>query len=399
MHGYDTLAGAWDELTRDWSAIPWQSVQRDEVKGSLRCILNTERVQFTRAVKVDPHTGEVRQMGTAFQASLPKLLYGKNSRTLPVDDHPDALAKLDQVIQQWFPGAPPVSEMTPRRIDATDDRDLGGELAVSAALTRLQAVELRGKRPWVGQVGTISWPGKRGSHTSKAYSKYVESGDPESIGTLRVERGAVGLRCIRSDYTKAAEGALGNIAKSNSAPDGITDLAIAKALAAASQGGDLSIGQALACAGLPAAILGPFSGIVDAVVKEVEQVTVGELFSRALAAGMTPARAASLIGYANVIQHFGAYHNTMLTRQGQYKLRKDFERIGCDPKAVEFGPLYMSFIGPPRTMTPEEISAAKLRQVEEDEREARAGQAEAKRRISRRAKEAPPAVVQVVREA
>lgn len=69
-------------------------------------------------------------------------------------------------------------------------------------------------------------------------------------------------------------------------------------------------------------------------MKEVAEVTVGEMFTKAIAAGMTPARAASLVGYANVIQHYGAYRNTMLTRQGQYNLRKDFEKIGCDPKQV-----------------------------------------------------------------
>lgn len=369
MHGYDTIVGAWNE-PRDWSAASWESVQEDKVKGSVHCFLNTGRVQFSRTVRTDTVTGEILQMGTTFQASLPKILYGKNSRTLPIDDHVAALAAVDQVVQQYFPGAMPVAEMTPRRIDATDDRALGDELLVAAALNRMKDVELRGKKPWVGQVGTISWPGRRGSHTNKAYSKYRESGDPEAIGTLRVERGAVGLKCIRTDYQKAVAASVSN--------------------------GHLTIGQALECPGLSQAILGPFSGIVDTVLKEVCEVTVVELFTRGLAAGMKPARVASLIGYANVIQGFGSYQNTMLTRKGQYNLKKDFERIGCDPKEVEFGPLYMRWIGPPRSVSDEEKSALLRARAAEDEADQVVAAHQARKRIKARAKSSPSAAAGLI---
>jgi hypothetical protein len=366
VHGYDTLAGAWNELTRDWSSVEWQSVQRDEVRGTLICVLNLPEMQFTRKMKVNPVTGEVLHMGTAFQCSLPKLLYGKNTQTLPIDDHLDALARADAVVQRWFRGAMPVGEMTPRRIDATDDRLLGDELLVAAALRKLGDVEMPGaredkRRAWRGQVGTINWPGRSGSHTSKAYSKYLESGNEESLGTLRVERGAIGLKCVRSDYQKA--------------------------LSLAQEQGHLTIGQALGCSGLSKAILGPFPGIVDAVLKEVEEMTVGQLFTKAIAVGLSPARAASLVGYANVIQHFGSYKNTMLTRQGQHNLKKDFEKVGVDPKDVEFGPLYLKHIGPPRHLSPEEIAAAHLKQVEEDEQAARQAGLEAKKRLRKQVRE------------
>jgi hypothetical protein len=304
MHGYDTLRGAWNETGRRWEDVPWQSAQHDAVTDARKFILNVPGVQFTRVVKAG-------QIGTTFQCSLPKLLYGKNSRTLPVDDHEDALGKLDAVIQQWFPGAPPAAEMTPRRIDATDDRHLADEMMVSKALASLHMVQLRGKSPWVGQEGTVCWPSKRGAHQTKAYSKCVESGDAEAAGILRIEREAKGLKCIRAD--------------------------VAKALALAMENGHLTIGEALAVPTLPQAILGPFTAIVDAIVEEAKNVDNVEAFTRLVKAGCTMTRAGTILGWVSVVQRVG-WDSLNVSRNAKYEARQLLDRAGLDVAEIQFSP-------------------------------------------------------------
>jgi hypothetical protein len=376
MHGYDTLVGAWPQTevshpssyisSHPWDMVPWQTDTVDAVTGKRKKTLNVEGAQFTYIYDLHKKLNEYR-----VQCSLPKLLYKTNTKTLPPEDAFSALDLLDPLVQQYFPGAPPVAGMIPRRLDATADRDLGDELAVSAALIRMQHLEYLGRRPWIGDKGTVNWSGKSGAHRNRVYGKFIESGEDTGRGVLRVEREAKGLKSVRADY--------------------------AKALAVAVSAGDLTIGEALAVPSLAKTIVGPLETLVDSALKELEDMTIGEVFTRALAAGFPPVKAAKMVGYVNVIQHFGGYHNTMLTRQGQWLLKKDFEKIGVNPHEVELTPLYVRLIGPPNDLG-EEGRAERMRmQQEEDDRMLIEAAKEAKKRIKRRAREA--AAGEVGREA
>ncbi len=314
MRGYDTIAGAWDETTRDWQDVPWQTVTVNPSSETTKYTLNLPLIQFTRS-----EVPSQSRMATSVQCSLPKVLYGTNVKTLPIDDHIDALKKVDDLIQRWFPGAPSVSEMTPRRIDATDDRDLGSEMRVRACLRLMQEQVIRGRKPYVGDRGSVNWSGKKGGHRTRTYGKFLECADHGSdlgaedpTGKLRVEREALGLKSVRADYLKA--------------------------VALAQENGHLTLGQALAAPGLVGVILGPLPALVDAVLKEVEDVKVPEFIDKCLAAGLSYPRAMSMMGYAHSVQVCG-WEGQMITRQGIAKLKGDFNRAGIDPFLVEWGPV------------------------------------------------------------
>ncbi len=329
MQGYDTLQGAWNETDRDWDAVPWQSVQIT-TSGVVKRTLNRPLVQFTRIEASDPASGAIRQMGTTFQCSLPKLLYGNNVQELPPEDVPAALDRLHELIKEDIPGAPHPSLTTPRRIDATDNRLLGSEKIVRAALRGCETFKLGRTTPYIGDSGSVNWPGKSGGHRSKLYSKYRDLLRPgrevdedlcaRAEGVLRVESGAVGLKAIRADF--------------------------AKALALAAYQGDLTVGQALGCPELPTAILGPLNGIVDAVLgSEVIDLKLSDFLAAFTSAGFSPRRAYSFAGYAQAIKESG-WDNLMLTRQSIHNLKKDFAQAGVDPMELELGPLMVRLAKP-----------------------------------------------------
>lgn len=353
MHGYDTLQGAWNETDRDWSQVPWQTVSTS-TSGVRKFILNRPLVQLTRVEACDPSTGAIRQMGTTFQCSLPKLLYGNNVQELPPSDVPAALDELHRLMQEDIPGCPHPSEATPRRIDATANRRLGSEREVRAVLRACQAFKLGRTKPYIGQEGTVNWPGKAGGHRSKVYSKFrdiLRSGrevDEElcdqAEGVLRVESGAVGLKSIRADLSKAL---------------------FAKALAASVQGGDLTVGTALGCPGLAEAILGPLDGIVDSVLaSEVIDMKKADFIKAFMDAGFSYPNAVGKIGWAAAVKDYG-WEGLMLTRQGIYKLRKEFERAGIDPQELELGPL-MVRITKPYQASDAAIARLEQKQAKED---------------------------------
>jgi hypothetical protein len=348
MHGYDTLQGAWNETDRDWDALPWQSVQIT-TSGVVKRTLNRPLVQLTRIEALEPATGAIRQMGTTFQCSLPKVLYGNNVQELPPSDVPAALDALHQLLQEDIPGCPHPSLTTPRRIDATDNRMLGSEKQVRAALRACRAFNLGRTKPYIGQEGTVNWPGKSGGHRSKVYSKYRDLLRPgreadedlcvQAEGVLRVESGAIGLKSIRADF--------------------------AKALALAEARGDLTVGTALGCPGLAEAILAPLNGIVDTVLgSEFMHMKLDETIEKMRAGGKTYHRAMGLIGFAHAIQEFG-WQGLMLTRQGIYDLKKEFAALGIDPQEIELGPLMMRITKPYQAGDKERAQLAK-QQAKED---------------------------------
>lgn len=319
MHGYDTWVLAWNETGRwsrdkltepdPWDSVLWQHDTTDAVNGTRRRVLNLPKVQFTSIYDERKQLDECR-----VQTSLPKLLYGDNITTLTPDDLKRALLKLEVEIHKHFPTAPCVLEMLPRRVDATDDRQLGDECYVAAALHHLSTLSMRGKRPWVGQQQTISWPGARGGYTSKAYSKLRETGDERARGKLRVERGALGQRAIK------------------------------KALGLAEEYGHLTVGALVAREDAPRCILGRFTGIVDRVLQEVAQMTTLEALSKLTESGCTFPRASTLIGYACIIRACGGWDYIPLSRNNIYVAKKAFEKAGVDPMLVEISPKEMRFL-------------------------------------------------------
>lgn len=317
MYGYDTLVAAWTQpedaprsvflACHPWESAPWDTNTRDDVSGR---ILRTMSVpgwcQFTFVRDPRKKLDEYR-----VQCSLPKLLYKTNTRTLPMEDAPGALNKLDRMVQQLFPGAPAVAEMTPRRLDATADKDLGCELRVHSVLTRLRDHTHLGRRPWVGDKGTINWSGKRGGHRNRVYAKFAESGEDAGRGILRVEREAKGLTVLRDDY--------------------------AKALALAVSNGDLTAGQVLNCPGVAQAIVGPLEAIVDGAMGEDEDVDTVEAFTRLIGSGCTVSRAGTLIGWAAVVQRVG-WDNLNISRNSKYEARQALKAANVEVSEIQFSP-------------------------------------------------------------
>jgi len=348
MLGYDTLQGAWNEIERDWDAVPWQSVQVT-TSGVVKRTLNRPLVQLTRIESNDPATGAIRQLGTTFQCSLPKVLYGNNVRELPPSDVPAALDALHKLLLEDIPGCCHPSLMTPRRIDATDNRQLGSEQQVRAVLRACQVYKLGRTKPYIGDSGSVNWPGKSGGHRSKVYSKYRDLLRPgrevdedlcvQAEGVLRVEVGAVGLKSIRSD--------------------------IAKVMGVAFANGDMSVGTALGCLGLPGAILGPLNGIVDDVIgSEVIDMKQADFVKAFIDAGFSYPNAISKMGWAAAVREYG-WDGLMLTRQGIYKLKKEFVKAGVDPLELELGPL-MVRLTKPYAAGKREIVRLKQKQAKED---------------------------------
>lgn len=346
MLGYDTLQGAWNEMDRDWSLLPWQSVTRS-TSGVVKYILNREKVQLTRVESWDPATGAIRQVGTTFQCSLPKVLYGNNVQELPLSDVPAALDALHNLLLQDIPGCPHPSLTTPRRIDATDNRQLASETEVRAVLKACQFQKLGRTKPYIGQEGTVNWPKKSGGHRSKLYSKFREIFRKEederilaqAVGVLRVESGSQGLKTIRADF--------------------------AKALSASASGGDLTVGTALGCPGLAAAILGPLNAILDSVLEsEVVDLKKVDFIKAFMDVGFSYPNAVGKMGWAAAVKDFG-WEGLLLTRQGIYKLKKEFERAGVDPLELELGPL-MARISKPYTASDKQRAQLEKQQARED---------------------------------
>lgn len=317
MYGYDTLVAAFslpEDAPRSvflachpWEAAPWDTNTRDDVSGR---ILRTMSVpgwcQFTFVRDPRKKLDEYR-----VQCSLPKLLYKTNTRTLPMEDAPAALIKLDRMVQELFPGAPAVAEMIPRRLDATADKDLGCELRVHSILQRLRDETYFGRRPWVGDTGTINWGAKTGGHRNRVYAKFAESREETGRGILRVEREAKGLKPLRADF--------------------------AKALGLAVSNGDLTVGQVLNCPGVAQAIVGPLEAIVDGVMGEDGNVDTVEVFTRLVSSGCSVTRAGTLIGWASVVQRVG-WDNLNISRNSKYEARQLLKAAGIEVSEIQFSP-------------------------------------------------------------
>lgn len=319
MHGYDTLVAAWKQPSGDsprslflashpWEAAPWDTSTRDDVSGSIKRTMNVPGwCQFTYVQDTRKKLDEYR-----VQCSLPKLLYKTNTRTLPMEDAGAALVKLDRMVQQLFPGAPAVAEMTPRRLDGTADRDLGDELLVSSILQRLRDRTYLGRRPWVGDKGTINWGAKSGGHRNRIYAKFAESGEEAGRGILRVEREAKGLKALRADF--------------------------AKALALAEENGDLTVGQVLCCPGVAQAIVGPLEAIVESAMKEGEELdTVDAFLKLRKDGGCSITRASTIIGYVAVVQRVG-WDNFGLPANTKYEARRSLRLAGIEVEDIQFSP-------------------------------------------------------------
>lgn len=323
---YDTLTLAWYPTGNEQSAfsksgiklderLPWQSVRHDSVNNSLRAICNKERVQYTRLVNVAKKQNEYR-----VQCSLPKLLYGTNSRDLAPGDEWEALKLLAHCIGSDFGSVPAVEGMTVRRLDATADRLLGSEAAVYAALQRLRLAQIHGKSPIVTQSKGVSWPGSSGGFTRKAYGKYRESGELAAEGRLRVEVGAIGQKAVKAAY--------------------------AKAVAAAAASGDLTVGTAFNAPGLSTAILGAFEGIVEVACEEVAEMKPLEFHDRLKATGLKPIRRHQLLGVAMMAKAVG-WDAMEMSRRGKWQAKKEMEAAGVSVEQLELEPfdLKLSAVG------------------------------------------------------
>ena len=344
MYGYDTLVAAFQQpedaprsvflAAHPWEAASWDTNTQDAVSGRILRTMNIPGwCQFTYVQDARKKLDEYR-----VQCSLPKLLHKTNTKTLPLEDAAAAVAKLDRMVREVFPGAPSVSEMTPRRLDATADKDLGDELRVASVLHQLRDQTYRGRRPWVGDKGTINWAAKSGGHRNRVYAKFAESGEEAGRGILRIEREAKGLKSVRADF--------------------------AKALALAEEAGDLTVGQVLFCPGVAKAIVEPLEAIVDGAMKGEEDVDTVDAFLLLVKSGCSVTRAGTLIGWAAVVQRVG-WDNLNISRNSKYEARQLFKAAGIDVASIQFSP-WEKKITQTKPATVGEVQRVQKQEADED---------------------------------
>jgi len=196
-----------------------------------------------------------------------------------------------------------------RRVDVTADQMLPDEGRVMVALHRLAQLPVRGRYPVRGEALSVSWPRKKGGFTRKAYSKYIESGDPGVMGLLRLEVGCIGQAAVR----KAA--------------------GVDRRLQV--RGRDLvgPVGEHLR-----EKVGGAMVTMVEGYLKEVSEMEVWTAFTRFRAAHRSDV-AMRFLGYCRMAQDLGgaAGLTGLLSRQAVWKFRKACQEAGVDPMEVEFG--------------------------------------------------------------
>lgn len=336
MHGYDTVVCAVAQQGKP--DLPWRWVDRRDVRDggvSVRALAPLEQVQ------VSYH--ELATLGGAgfselrVQASLPKVLWGTNTRELTErEEFEKAVDGVSSAVSAFLGQQVDVSSWALRRVDVTGDVVLSSEELVQAALDRLAYQRIRGKLPTRGESRSVSWPSKNGGYTRKAYSKYREflSGKDASGLVVRdslIVGSKVGPATHYSDALAAARGRL-------RVEVGCLGQKAVKRAGIGKVGEVVTVDRLVGPYGerFRERVMRPFLGRIGRVVEEVD-VEAWEAFQRFKGSGKRSNRAASLVGYAFVIQRLGwGYLEEVMTRQGAWKVRKEFEALGIDPLSIEF---------------------------------------------------------------
>lgn len=347
MYGYDTLVAA-RSASFDGS-LDWDSHSVRELREGVRveqaiAHLGTCQVLYcARSNGGMPVYSEVR-----VQASLPKVLYGHNAQELsdPLA-MAAAIAEVGDTAAAFLRSRVDLVEWEVRRVDVTGDRHLESEALVCAVLDRLSRIEYRGKLPVRGQDGSISWIGKRGGFTRKAYSKYRESGIAEAAGTLRLETGIIGQKALRrvlrrndvrvavsegcqcwppgecEQGTEAGERQYPPIAGGSGTrpPIVVADLLTEEAAAMREKA------------------LGVLNRLVEPVIAEVDDMHAFKAFMAFKAGDRRSDYAARMVGFAALVQRLGWDGVAeFYSRSTLWRIRQEYERVGIRPEDIEFGP-------------------------------------------------------------
>lgn len=308
LYGYDTLIAAKGQTGKpDW---PWQTVRetrRQDGSSQIMACINLPEVQISyHEAKGDRPWSELR-----VQASLPKVLYGTNARDLVAMN--EVRAAVDQVSAALEVVTGEQADLLGwdvRRVDVTADRVLPSEAHVRAALVALARVRIRRQMPVRGQSGSISWPGRRGGFTRKAYSKYLESGVEAAQGRLRVEVGAMGQKALKRMH-----------------PGPVMDGQKVRVCDLLTEGAEKMRERTVRV----------MVELVDKVFEELVDVDAMKAFWAFKAGDRRSDYAGRMIGYAYLVQRFGwEFLDGVVDRVTVYRVRKEFRRVGIDPMEVDF---------------------------------------------------------------
>lgn len=339
MHGYDTLQGARGQDGLPDLRVPWDRLTPTlypDGSSSTYGLCLLDGVQLVYRDRRDASGTVFSEL--RFQSSLPKILWGNNAEEL-VDgsDMVGALGKVCDVVSAATGRDEDVTAWTARRVDVPANLRMASEAHVAATLERLSFVKIRGRLGMRGQEGTVSWPAKRGSVTRKFYSKYVESGIEASKGVLRCEAGAIGQQAVKHVWGKAVAGGQSaggvRLTRFNAIPP-IPEVNCPPAPSIVTVGDLISPGAVAVRDRLAEYVL----RVVRPLAKEVEELEAMKAFWAFKSDGRRSDFAMRMLGYAWVVQRLGwGFLEDQLSRQGVWKVRKEFERVGIHPEDIEFG--------------------------------------------------------------
>lgn len=315
MPGYDTVTAGVASTCP--GAVNWQ--RRSVVEFGAR-VLERRDLEIKEPFRLHmqhlrlDQDGRRRADWLSVEASLPKVLWGENVDELVDPFHAaKALALMSERVGQEVGERVDLFSWNAQRWDVTHNRELADQRRVQVALAALAQVKYRGRRPVIGEAGSVTWPGKRGGFTRGAYSKLDESQLAAADGRLRVEVRAWGQKAIRRAWGMPPE----YVGPGGSAPIAVGDLLSPMA--------DRAMGRALAW----------LDGAVDHVL-EVVPVNGLEALAKFEALGRRPSFPPRMMGYVALVQ-LGGWQlvESMVSRQAAWSIRKDFAAAGVDPMQVE----------------------------------------------------------------
>lgn len=315
MHGYDTVRAAIPGRFRSDLAWTGHSTHDGGAFSQARHWaqlgpLHVEHWSF-RDQANDRAVDEFR-----VECSLPRMLRGENTRAIadPVDlDR--ALDTASAAAGAFLGGAVDLREAHVRRVDVALDWHLDTEAHVQAALRYLGLVRYAStQRPVRHQDGNLSWTRRRGGFTRRVYGKFRDTcakgePNPAAWGQLRAEVQCNGQRAVRRAW-----------------PGGLLERTVLV--------GDLAGADAER---LRERVMAKLRRVVQGAI-ETTPIGLMEAVKRLEAASPRKSTAARLIGYAYLIHRLGWEHlDTMLSRSNVYEVRRQFEKAGVDPLAIQWG--------------------------------------------------------------
>lgn len=308
MPGYDTVV-AHRAATFDGS-LAWEKHSVTTLPQSVleRHIAHVgEHVTVQHSARLDGAGDPVYSL-LSVQASLPKVLRGENVGELA---DPSLVARaVEQVeadLTAFLGETADLWTWRLQRLDVTCNRDVGRQALVLGALPRLARVRYRGRLPVRGEAQSVTWVGKKGGYTRRAYDKLTESGLPIASGILRGEVAANGQVAIRRAWQTRR------------------DVVVADLLTKeANQARQRTVRW--------------LEEVMERAAGDIP-MELAEAIEKLQATTKRPSNVARLLGYAVLVQLAGGEYpvkSGMLTRQGDWKVRREFQAAGVDPFEIEF---------------------------------------------------------------